>query len=70
MISLDFASFQEVNVIKKINGTQEVKEHLQQLGFRVGCRVAIISSTGTDFIISVNDKRIAISKALAKNVLI
>ena len=70
MIPLNFASLNEVNVIKKISGTKEIKEHLQSLNLRVGSRVTIVNTVGADLILSVEDSRVAISKELAEKVMI
>ncbi|MCR4686029.1 MAG: ferrous iron transport protein A, partial [Lachnospiraceae bacterium] len=44
MIPLVFATVGEENIIKKIGGNPEVKQHLENLGFIVGSSVTVISS--------------------------
>ena len=70
MIPLNYASLNEVNVIKKIDGDEKIKEHLQGLNLRVGSRVAIINTVGGDLILSIDNARVAISKELAQKVMI
>ena len=70
MIPLNYAPLNEVNVIKKIVGDASVKEHLQSLNVKVGSRVAIVNTVGGDFILSIDNVRVAISKELAQKVMI
>ena len=70
MIPLIFATNDEENIIKKITGNPEVKQHLQDLGFVVGERVKVINSINGNLIVSVKNIRIAVSKELAKKVMI
>ena len=70
MVPLIFASIDEENVIQRITGNQEVKQHLQDLGFVVGEKVKIINSINGNLIVSVKNVRIAVSKELAKKVMI
>jgi ferrous iron transport protein A len=70
MIPLNYATLNEVNVIKKIDGDEKIKEHLQSLNIKVGSRVAIVNTVGGDFILSIDNVRVAISKELAQKVMI
>ena len=70
MIPLVFASIGEENIIKKIGGNPETKQHLQDLGFVVGESVKIINSIAGNLIVSVKNVRFAVSKELAKKVMI
>ncbi len=63
---LTFADAGEVNIIKKIGGKPEVKQHLENLGFVVGGTVSIVSSIGGNLIVNVKDSRVAISREMAK----
>ena len=70
MMPLNLASLNEENIIKKIGGKQEVKLHLQNLGFVVGSPVRVVSKLDGNIIVSVKDARIAISKEMASKIFI
>ena len=70
MIPLTLAEVGEKNIIKKIGGKQEVKAHLENLGFVVGGAVTIINSIGGNVIVNVRGSRIAISKEMAQKIMV
>ena len=70
MMPLTFAEIGEENIIRKIGGKQEVKAHLENLGFVVGGVVTIINTIGGNVIVNVKESRIAISKELAQKIMI
>ena len=55
MMPLTLADVGEENVIKKIGGKQEVKNHLENLGFVVGGTVKIINTIGGNVIVNVKE---------------
>ncbi len=67
---LTFADAGEVNIIKKIGGRPEVKQHLENLGFVVGGTVSIVSSIGGNLIVNVKDSRVAISREMASKIMV
>lgn len=70
MMPLTFAHLGEENIIKKIGGKQEVKAHLENLGFVVGGNVTLINAIGGNVIVNVKESRIAISKEMAQKIMI
>ena len=70
MMPLTFAHIGEENIIKKIGGKQEVKAHLENLGFVVGENVTLINAIGGNVIVNVKESRIAISKEMAQKIMI
>lgn len=70
MMPLTFAEVGEENIIKKIGGKQEVKSHLENLGFVVGSAVTVINTMGGNVIVNVKESRIAISKEMAQKIMI
>lgn len=70
MIPLAFAEVGAENIIKRIGGKQEVKAHLQTLGFVVGGAVTIVNAMGGNIIVNVKDARIAISREMAQKIMI
>ena len=69
MMPLTLADAGEEKIIKKIGGKQEVKAHLENLGFVVGGGVKIISTIGGNVIVNVKESRIAISKEMAQKIM-
>ncbi|MDE5605626.1 MAG: ferrous iron transport protein A [Eubacterium sp.] len=67
---LTFADAGEDNIIKKIGGKPEVKQHLENLGFVVGGTVSIVSSIGGNLIVNVKDSRVAISREMASKIMV
>ncbi|MBQ2517747.1 MAG: ferrous iron transport protein A, partial [Clostridia bacterium] len=66
MIPLCLAEKGEPLIIKRIGGNQEVKLHLENLGFNVGGEVLIVNSLGENIIVKVKESRVAISDELAR----
>ena len=70
MMPLALAQIGEENIIRKIGGNQEVKAHLENLGFVVGGAVTVINTIGGNVIVNVKESRIAISKEMAQKIMI
>lgn len=70
MMPLALANVGEENIIKKIGGKPEVKQHLENLGFVVGGSVKIVNTMGGNVIVNVKDSRIAISREMAQKIMI
>ena len=70
MMPLTLAEVGEENVIKKIGGKQDVKAHLENLGFVVGGAVTVINTIGGNVIVNVKESRIAISKEMAQKIMV
>lgn len=70
MMPLTLAEVGEANIIKKIGGRQEVRSHLENLGFIAGGAVTVINTIGGNVIVNVKESRIAISKEMAQKIMI
>lgn len=70
MMPLALAGTGDVNTIKKIGGSPEVKKHLENLGFVVGGDVTVINSLGGNVIVNVKEARVAISEEMARKIMI
>ncbi len=70
MMPLTLASIGEVNVIKRIGGSPEIKKHLENLGFVAGSNVSLVSAFAGNVIVNIKDSRIAISKEMAQKIMI
>ena len=67
---LTFAVIGEENIIRKIGGKQEVRDHLENLGFNVGGAVTVLNTIGGNVIVKVKESRIAISKEMAQKIIV
>lgn len=70
MMPLTLTEAGEKNIIRKIGGKQEVRAHLESLGFVVGGTVTVINTIGGNVIVKVKDSRIAVSRELAQRIMI
>ena len=70
MMPLAFADIGEENIIKKIGGKPEVKQHLENLGFVTGGTVRVVSAIGGNLIVNVKESRVAINKEMASKIMI
>lgn len=70
MMPLAFATIGEENVIKKISGSTEQRQHLADLGFVVGGKVTAVSDLNGSLIVNVKESRVAIGKAMAMKIMI
>ena len=60
----------EENIIKRIGGKDDVKRHLENLGFVAGSTVTVISEMGGNIIVNVKEARIAVSKEMAVKIMV
>ena len=70
MIPLSLAEKGEPQIIKKIGGSPEVKQHLENLGFNIGGEVLIVNTLGENIIVKVKEARVAISDELARKIMV
>ena len=70
MMPLTLAEAGEENIIRKIGGKQEVKAHLENLGFVVGGTVTVVNAIGGNVIVNVKDSRVAVSKEIAQKIMV
>ncbi len=70
MMPLVLADVGKENIIKKIGGSPEVRQHLENLGFVVGGTVTIINSLGGNVIVNVKESRVAVSEEMAGKIMV
>ena len=70
MMPLALANAGEQNIIKKIGGSPEVKQHLENLGFVVGGTVTIVNTLAGNLIVNVKETRVAISEEMARKIML
>lgn len=68
MIPLCFADRDAPQIVKKIGGSPEVRQHLENLGFHVGSEVTIVNALGENVIVKVKEARVAVSDELARKI--
>ena len=70
MMPLTFAELGERNIVKKVGGNDEIKQHLADLGFVVGSEVSVVSSINGNVIVNVKESRVAISEEMARRIMV
>ena len=67
---LSMASLGEQFLIKKINGKEEVRRFLENLGFVSGAQVSLVSEIAGNVIVQIKESRIAISREMAQKIIV
>ena len=67
---LVFADVGAEHIIKKVGGSQEMKQHLADMGFVPGGGVTVVSTIGGNVIVKVKESRVAISKEMAQKIMV
>ena len=70
MTPLTLAEPGEEQIIKKVGGTQELRQHRADMGFVPGGGVTVVSTIGGNVIVRVKESRVAISKEMAQKIMI
>ena len=70
MMPLNLATLDEEVMIRRIGGSQEVRQHLENLGFVVGGNVTVVTSLGGNIIVNVKESRVAISEEMARKIMV
>ena len=67
---LTLAQVGQINAVKRIGGKEEVRRFLNSLGFIEGSEVMLISQNQGNVIVKVKESRVAISKVMARKIMI
>ena len=67
---LNVVSSGESFLIKKINGKEEVRRFLENLGFVDGAQVSVVSEISGNIIVQIKDSRVAISREMAQKIIV
>jgi len=70
MTPICFADPGDKLIIKRVGGSQEVRKHLEDMGFNAGESVTLISRLGGNIIIRVKESRVALSEELARRIMV
>ena len=68
MMPLGMANVGDVNIIKQINGRDDVRQHLAELGFVVDSPVLIVSHMAGNLIVQVKGSRVALDRSMAQKI--
>ena len=69
-MSLAFANLGDTKVIVDFTGKEDIKRHLQDMGFVKGERVKLLSENESGLILLVKGVRVAINKGLASKIMV
>ena len=58
------------SLITHIGGKPETRRFLENLGFVVGSPVTVVNDIGGNLIVKIRDSRVAISREMAKKILV
>ncbi|MBP5158540.1 MAG: ferrous iron transport protein A [Treponema sp.] len=67
---LTMANLGEQFLIKKINGNEEARRFLENIGFVAGVQVSVVSKIGGNLIVQILDSRVAISREMAQKIIV
>ncbi|MCD7854663.1 MAG: ferrous iron transport protein A [Clostridiales bacterium] len=60
----------EENIIKRIGGKEEIRRHLENLGFVPGGTITIVSRAAGNIIVNIKESRIAVSSEMASKIMV
>ncbi len=70
MMPLSLAEQDKELTIKKLGGSPEIRQHLENLGFTVGGTVTLINILGESVIVKVKESRVAIGADMALRIMV
>ncbi|HIV85613.1 MAG TPA: ferrous iron transport protein A [Candidatus Monoglobus merdigallinarum] len=70
MMPLCMLNIGEKKQIIKVNGKDDTKRFLANLGFVEGSEVSVVSENNGNLIVSVKDTRVAIDRAMANRIMV
>ena len=71
MMPLSFLKGGDTCIVIKVNGTPEVRKHLEDLGFTEGVRVQVVSAPGKgNLIVSCRETRLAVTADMARRIMV
>lgn len=70
MMPLTMAAEGEASTIKRVGGKEEIRRHLENIGFVPGAAVTVVSANNGNVIVNVKEARVAISREMANKIMI
>ncbi len=67
---LTMAAVGEQNKVFRVNGLDDTKRFLTNLGFTEGAEVTVISKIAGNLIVNIRDSRVALDEVMAKKIMI
>lgn len=69
-MSLSMVNIGEQKIIKEIRAKEDVKRHLQNLGFIAGEKIEVISENSSGLILMVKGSKIALNRGMANKIIV
>ena len=70
MMPLNLAEAGQEQIIRKVGGNPEVRQHLENLGFQAGGSVTVVNTLNGNVIVKVKESRIALNDEMARKIMI
>lgn len=70
MMPITLANSGEELMIRKLGGNDETRRFLESLGFVVGSNITVVSEIKGNVIVKVKESRVAVSKEMARRVMV
>ena len=70
MMPLTLARAGEHNSIKKVGGSAQTRQHLENLGFVVGTPVMVVAQISGNVIVNIKESRVALSREMANKIMV
>lgn len=70
MMPLTLCPEGEENIIKRIGGKEDIRRHLENLGFVAGGSVTVVSRAAGNIIVNIKESRIAVSREMASKIMV
>ena len=70
MMPLALADMGEEYVMKKVGGSPEIRQHLENLGFVAGGTVTVLNTIDGNIIVNVKESRIALGTKIAEKIFV
>lgn len=70
MMPLSMSKIGETSFIKKITGKDDVRRHLENLGFVTGESVTVVSVIAGNMILQIRESRVALDKTMANRIMV
>ena len=67
---LTMARAGDVTSIKRVGGKDEVRRHLENMGFVPGTDIKVVSVNNGNVIVNVKEARVAISREMANKIMV
>lgn len=67
---LTMAKEGETVTIQRVGGKEEIRRHLETMGFVPGAQVTLVTVNNGNVIVNVKESRVAISKEMANKIMI